>query len=247
MKLNQTRAAVDFNRPESAKAVGGALADDVLTLVQQLRGATITDPASLEQAVIDRQTLGDMIKKVQGFFAPFKKMAHDLHHALCAREAEIVAPLDTLDRIKREAIRDFKFAQDRLRAAREREAADQQRREEQDRATAMAAEFERAGDPEMAAAVVAEAIAAPPPVVVLPDVTKQIQGLKFVRRYFWRYSGGPKDIDQTPPQIVARTLELIPRQFCAVDEKKIGAYARSMKGTGAIPGIEFYHVDDPVR
>ena len=99
----------------------------------------------------------------------------------------------------------------------------------------------------MAAAVLAEAIAAPAPVVVLPDATKAVDGLKFVRRWLWRYAGGPADLKQTPPAVLARTMQLIPREYLCVDEKKVGAIARSSKGTIKIPGIEIYFVDEPVR
>jgi hypothetical protein len=54
-------------------------------------------------------------------------------------------------------------------------------------------------------------------------------------------------VTTTPPALVARTLAIIPRDFCCVDDVKLGAYARAMKGSGTVPGIEFYHVDDPVR
>ena len=52
---------------------------------------------------------------------------------------------------------------------------------------------------------------------------------------------------QTPPTVIARTMKLLPREFLIPDEKKIGAYARSMKGSGAIPGVDIYYVDDPTR
>ena len=99
----------------------------------------------------------------------------------------------------------------------------------------------------MAAAVMDEAIAAPMPIAVLPDVTRQVEGLKFTRRWLWRYAGGPKEIEKTPAAIVTRAMELTPREFLRHDDKKIGAYVRAMKGTGKIPGIEIYYVDDPVR
>jgi len=93
--------------------------------------------------------------------------------------------------------------------------------------------------------VLEEAISAPPPVVALRDETRGIA--KFVRRYRWRYAGGPEAVEQTPPALVARTLAIIPRDFCCVDEVKLGAYTRAMKGSASVPGIEFFHVDDPVR
>src|SRR5215471_1263975 len=161
---------LDFNQPDSAKTVGSELAATSRSLVATLKlTVPITDTASLEQFVLDRQQLGDAIKRVQTFFEPFKRMAHELHSSLCTREREILAPLQQLDVVKRNAIADYKAKCDRERQQREREEAELRKRDEQDRAIAEAAQLEAAGETEMAAAVIAEAVAAPPPVVALPD------------------------------------------------------------------------------
>jgi len=245
--MSASAKILDFNQPETARAVGGELAATGEALVIQLRESAVIDLATLEQAVRDRQTLGQAIARVAQFFAPFKAMAHQLHKALCDREREILAPLEQLDQLKRTAIAAYKRDQDRIRQEQERTLAEQRRRDEQDRAAAEAAQLEIAGEHEMAAAVVADAIAAPAPVVVLPDATKAVEGLKFTRRWLWRFAGGPADLKQTPPTVLARTMQLIPREYLCVDEKKVGAIVRSSKGTIRIPGIDVYYVDDPVR
>jgi len=238
---------IDFIDPTKAKEVGGELATTTQSLAQRLAATAVTDLVSLEQAVTDRQAIGEAVKRVQEFFAPFKQMAHRLHKALCDRENEILGPLLKLDGTKRTAISDFKAAQDRLRQQRERELGEQQRRDDEARAAAEAAQLESAGEHEMAAAVMEEAIAAPAAVVVLADETKQVEGLHFTRRYLWRFAGGPKEIDQTPPAVLERVMQLLPRDYLAPDTKKIGAFARAMKGSAKVPGLEFYHVDDPTR
>ena len=86
-----------------------------------------------------------------------------------------------------------------------------------------------------------------PPVVALPDALRTIDGLTFRRRWTWKYAGGPAVVKDTPPDVLARALAKIPPEFLMVDEKKIGAYARSMKASGSIPGIQIYFVDDPLR
>jgi uncharacterized membrane protein YccC len=232
-----TAHILDFTRPESAKAVGGDLAASTEALTTRLtRSLAVTDVPSLEQAVLDRQSLGDAIKRVQEFFAPLKQMADRLHKAICAREHEVLAPLQRVDGLKRVAIGEFKQAQDRIRAQRERELAEQRRREDEARAAAEAAELEAAGDRDQAAAVMDEAIAAPPPVVVLPDAMKAIEGLKFRTEYKWRFT-----TDE------ARALQLLPREFLSVDPRKLTAYAKAMKGAGKVPGVVFYSEQLPVR
>jgi len=231
-----TPAVLDVTRPESANSIGTELAESQLALITRMVDTTITDDVSCEQQVQDRQVIKDAIDRRKDFFGPFKLMAHRLHRALCDREADILQPLLRLDAAKRDAIQSYHAQQQRLRRQREQEEADQQRYLREQHAATEAAALEAAGEQSMADAVLAEAIAAPAPVVVLPDTTKQIAGLKLRRTYLWRYVGD-KD----------KAAKIIPREFLCVDEQKIGAFARSMKGSGTIPGIEFYSEDVPIR
>jgi hypothetical protein len=229
--MTKAAAVLDFNQPDTAKAVGGDLAVDTLALVERVGIVHVCDRPSLEQAVLDRRAIGATVKRVEAFFAPFKTTAHRLHKMLCDRENEILGPLLQLDRAMRDGISTFNANEARERQQREREESDRRRREDEERATREAAALEAAGDHALAAAVVEEALTAPAPVVVLPDITKGVEGLKFVRRWLWRTTH----------------TEIVPRDFLCLDEKKINGYVRSMKGSGRIPGIEIYYVDDPVR
>jgi hypothetical protein len=234
-------------KPEIAETIGGELVLTTQSLVSRLAITAVTDLASCEQAVMDRQTLGAALKNVDAFFQPFTSMADKLHKALTGRRAQIKAPLERLDGIKRNAIQAFNDAQTRIRQARERELAEQRRREDQDRAAAEAAQLEHAGEHALAAAVIEEAIAAPAPVVALKNEVKAV--VSFRREWKWRYSGGPKNVAETPPEVIARTMELIPRAWLCVDEARIGTYTRAMKESGmnSIPGIEIYYEDVPLR
>jgi hypothetical protein len=242
-----TAKVIDFNSPEAVASVGSDLADTSMSLAQRLRVCIVTDSDSLQQAVDDRQSIASALTTIENYFGPLIAMAHKLHKALCDRRSEISEPLKRVDAMKRAAISEYKDAEDRRRQQQEREESERQRREEHDRATAAAASLEQSGEHALAQSVIAEAIAAPMPVVVLPDTTKSVDGLKFRRRYLWRFAGGPKDVKQTPPATVARTMAIIPRDFLTLDDIKLGAYARAMKGSATVPGIEFFHVDDPVR
>lgn len=242
-----TTKTIDFNQPDAAATVGVELADSSMALAQRLRAGDVTDQASWQQAVLDRQTIGEMIDRVEAFFDPVVKMAYDLHKALCSRRNEILEPLRRVDNHKRAAISAYKEAEDRRREQREQEAADQQRQDDLARAEREAAQLETSGEVAMAVAVREEAKSAPLPVVVLPDAAKAIDGLSFRRRYLWRYAGGPKEIKETTPATIARAHRVIPREFMRLDEIKMNSYARTMKGSAVVPGIDFYHVDDPVR
>jgi hypothetical protein len=187
----------------------------------------------------------DAIKRVEEFFKPLKAMADQLHKALCSREREILEPLRSADVAKVDAIKRYHLTEQRERQRRQDAEAEARRRDDQDRAAIEAARLEEQGEHALAAAVVEEAIAAPTPVVVYPDPVAAV--VSFTRRWKWKYQHGPADITKTPPQLVARALALVPKEFLCLDEKKVGAYARSMKTTGHIPGIDIYAVDEPNR
>jgi hypothetical protein len=240
-------AVLDASNPESANRIGSDLAQSSEMLARTIVLMPVTDVPSLEQAVSDRQQISGAIKAVEEFFAPFKSLAYQLHRKLCERESAILKPLQSLDRQRSDAISEFKRAQDSIRQQREREEAAAQQREREAQAAAEAAALERQGQPELAEAVIAEAVSAPAPVVVLPDVTRSVAGLRFSRTWHWRYAGGPKDVKQTPPEVRVRTMRMIPREYLTVDESKLTKFATGMKDTARVPGIEFYFVDTPRR
>lgn len=224
-------AALTVQDPAAAQSVGTELATEGDALIRRLGDGPVCNLYTLDQAVRDRQDLGRAIKAGEAYFGPLKKMAHQLWRALCERENQILDPLRRADHSKALAISAYKAAEDVRRREAERVEEDRRRIEREADAVAEAAILERQGDHALAAAVVAEAVAAPAPVVVLPDLTRQVDGLKFTRRWHAR--------------IVSPAL--VPREYLIVDEKRIGAYARAMKESARIPGIDFYFTDDPVR
>lgn len=206
----------------------------------------VVDLDSLRRAVTVRQ---DILAAQQGIADKLgkpKAWAFGLHRWFCQLEKAALAPYVALDAYEQEQIAKFKAEQDRAREQRERDEQEQRRRDDEARAAHEAAQLETAGEPEMAAAVIETALAAPPPVVALPDLTKQVDGLKFRRTWKWKYTGGPADIKQTPPHVIARSMKVIPREFLTVDERKLNGL-RTMQGSQVVPGIDFYYVDEPIR
>jgi hypothetical protein len=227
-----------------------ALADEetraAVLFVEQNKVA-VTDLFSCQRAVRVRVAIGEKQKEIVAKLEQPKSWAFKLHRWFCGLETAALAPYNVLDAYERDQIRTFNDEQARVREARERELAEQQRIAEQTRAAEEAAALESSGEPAMAAAVLEEAIAAPMPVVVLQNDVRAVAGAKFTPRYLWRFVNGPKEVEKTPPEVLARAMNLLPRDMCMPDIKKIGAFARAMKGTARVPGIEFYTVNDPVR
>jgi len=235
---------IDNVQPADVQALAARAERDALDFVDAHR-VDVTDLATLAHAVSIRATIGEKRKTITDQLAKPKSWAHGLHRWFCDLEKSALAPLDRLDAYEAQQIRAFKSAEDRRRDDEARALADQQRRVDEAHAAAEAATLEAAGESAMAAAVLDAAISAPPPVVALPDATRGIA--KFVRRWRWKFAGGPVELKQTPPALVARTMQIIPRDFLCVDEIKLNAFCRAMKSSGSVPGIDFYHVDDPVR
>lgn len=224
-------------QPEQAKGIGRDLEATMTGLVLRLGETTVTDLPSCQQAVDDRQAIGDAVKNVQKWFQPFKSAAHQLHKSLCDRENEILGPLLRVDGLIRESIAKYKTEQDRIRRAEESRVAEERRRQEEARLLEEAAVMEAQGDIVAAAAVVEEALAAPTPAVVLPDVMRQVQGLKFRTTWKWRFVNNDQQ----------RALSLLPREYLCADEQKIGQVVRAMASATKIPGIEVYADEVPIR
>jgi hypothetical protein len=201
---------------------------DVLAFVEANKVA-VTDQASLVRAAEVRRAIGEKQKAITAQLAKPKSWAHGLHAWFCALERSALAPLTILDGYESAQIRAFHEAETQRRQERERVIADARRLADQARATAEAAALERAGEHQLAAAVVAEAIQAPPPVVVLEDTVRQVQSF----RRTWHF----EVVDEAE----------VPRDFCIVDTVKLGRYATAMKDSAKVPGIRFYYTDDPIR
>lgn len=221
---------------------------------------TVTDTASCESAVALRQTIGAIVKEIETGFEPNKAYYWTKHKEVCAAEHELVSQLlnpknlrdpKTIDGKLCIAIQDFTAAEDRRRHEQEeRDAADQRRRDEA-LAAEQAAALEQQGQHELAAAIVAEAIAAPAPIVTRPNVRTEVKGLKTKRYWRWRFTGGQnkvKDIlKEAPPAILQRVMRLLPREFCEPSVRTIDDYVDAMKDKANIPGIDVYYEDVPVR
>lgn len=197
----------------------------------------IVDVAGLQDATNARTHIGETLAKIDAFFDPVVSMAFKLHRALTSRRNTVRDPWERLDTLYANGMSRFKAEQDRIRREEEQRQAEIRRQEEEQRMAAEAALLESAGEHALAASTIEQAIAAPAPIVVLPDVTKAVEGLKFRRVWKWRYRNNDR----------ARALQLVPREYLCVDEKKVGAYVRSMEDTAKIPGIEVYYEDVPVR
>jgi hypothetical protein len=223
-------------QPEFAKSLGVDLEAEGQAVAKRLGPIAIRTPTQLAQAALDRQDLGERLKRIDEFFAPFCDLAYKLHRALTARRAEIKMPLEAVDLKLRNAIAAYKAEEDRRRREQEAQLAEIRRQEEEARLLAEAALLESAGDHVLAAAVLETAETAIAPVVVLPDTTK-VDGLSFRREWKWRWLHNDRE----------RALQLLPRDYLCPDEQRISKVVAALKDCARIPGVEVFYEDLPIR
>jgi hypothetical protein len=213
-----------MNAPAFATADTTAIQAETAVAVQSTQALTVTDATTYAEAGERLKFLRNAARKVEDWFRPLVEAAHRAHRELTTRRGETLRPVEAeCTRLTVEMSR-WKAEQDRL--ARERAA--QQAREEQELARSVALEeavtLEAQGMPEEAAAVVEQAIAAPAPVIPIAQAAPKVDGIS--HRETWKYE--VVDANQ------------IPREFLSIDEKKIGAVVRALKGSTRIPGIRVY-------
>lgn len=196
--------------------------DRVTVSVATSKDLRVIDAASYAAAGEHLTGYAGLLKEIDAYFKADIDRAYQLHKSLCAKRAnarDVVEHESQRLRTERQA---WKGEQDRLQREAEREAARVAQQQEQARLLAEAALLEAQHQPELAAAIVEEAISAPAPVVVLPSAVPK----DLPKRKLWKW------------RIVNRTL--MPRDFLIEDEKKLNGYASAMKDAARVPGVEFY-------
>lgn len=223
-----------------------ALTTDIQTQLGALP-TTCPDLATYRRIVESLPLLKRAEDKVVTFFKDIKAAAYDAHKKITTKESAQLKPIqEARARLSQLKYR-FEQDQDRVKREQERALADAERRRLEDQAIAEAAALE-AHAPEMAAQIVAQAIAAPAPTVVLPSVTAavDVKGVSKSRpRWVWRYLGAP--VHETPwhtlsPEARQRIMALLPREYLMPNESAISKVVTGMDGNIKIPGIEVYDV-----
>jgi hypothetical protein len=204
-----------------------ALTDTIGVNVSRSKALVVTDDASLAQAGEYLRGYADLTKQIEDWFRDDVRRAHELHKSLTTKRKHALDAIQgEVDRLKR-SLGAYVERRDAAQRRREREAEAAAKREADARAAAEAAALEKAGQPELAAAVLEEAIAAPAPVIVLPPATPKVAGVSTVESYSF--------------EIVAEGL--VPRDLCSPDPKKIRARVESLKLAAKIPGVRVFRAD----
>lgn len=201
-----------------------------LTLVNA-QAITVTDSNTYAQAGEMVRGLKALAKRITEYMADDIKRAHELHKSLTRKRAQAVDPIEAEARRLGREMAAWDAEQQRRRREEEARLAREAKAREEALALEQAALMREQGVPEAEAmAVVEQAIEAPAPVVTLAPAAPKVEGVSY--RSDWRF-------EITDPHA-------IPREYLAIDEKKIGGVVRALKGAAKIPGVRVYEVKTPV-
>ena len=239
------QAASEPRVPEAeALALAQAVEAQLATLPTELR---VTDLDTYQKVKASLPVLKRAEDGWTRLYDPIKAFFYKKWKKECDEEAAKVKPLQQVRQAWQRELYRFEQEQDRLKRERERALAEAERQRLEDQALAEAAALE-AHAPEMAAQIVAQAIAAPPPTVVLPSVTAavDVKGVGKSRpRWVWRYAGAADH--ETPwhkltPEARQRIMTLLPREYLMPNESAISRVVTGMDGNVKIPGVEVFDI-----
>jgi uncharacterized membrane-anchored protein YhcB (DUF1043 family) len=121
----------------------------------------------------------------------------------------------------------YQAEQNRIHAEAQRKAIEAARAEEERKRKALEAQAEKAekkGHTDKAELLRDRSEAIHVPIQVVTSQVQKVSGIKTVET--WKYE--------------ITDLNLVPREFLIVDEKKLGAYGRAMKSSANVAGVRFY-------
>ena len=196
-----------------------AITQDITVSVARTHTLVVRDDATLQQAGEYLKGYADLAKRIEGWFADDIAKAFSLHRSLTTKRKQALDAIQIEVARLKGSLGANVTAQEADRRRREVEAQAEAQRLEDERIAREAAMLESAGQPELAAAVLDEHLAAPAAVVVLPSTTPRVAGVSTVERYEYRV------INEA----------LVPRELCSPTRRNSGA-GRCPEGRNADSG-----------
>lgn len=199
---------------------------------REMGQTTIARATELAKSIVDMKTLAvaaDFLLEIKrrrkqwaDWNKPAKQKLDALKRELLERERQIDEPLERAEnQILKPAIARFDAEQERKRREEENRLREEQRKKAEAEQLAKAQAAEERGDTEAVDQILEE----PTPVVpVIVPKAEAPAGISY--REVWKF----RVTDE----------KLVPREYLAVDEKKIGGVVRALKNETRIPGVEVY-------
>lgn len=206
---------------------------EVEPVVQQAADLVVGDRASYEWAAGFLKTIKAAEKRVQIFFGPMKKKAHEAWKEVTAGEKQVMAPLTEAERAVKKKMLVYSEEEERVRRqeqARLQAEADEKARRERERKEKEAA---RLKTPELKEQRLAEAAAIEAPAVEVASTVPDVAGQSV--RKTWK----AKIVD--PCKAVGAVVAFPDWQaYIKLNEGEFNRFAARTKGKVPLAGVEFY-------
>jgi len=187
-------------------------------IVRKASKIQVTDQKTLSVAEGMLVQVKNFLKGVNDLFDPPISKAHEAHRAIIAAKKEIADPLLNAERFLKNAVKDYLVEQER-----QRRAAEEQRKFEQEALLAKLEKERDDGETKLADETfekIEEIHAESMKIEELP----QMVGVTKKTLIRWRVSD----------------LDLVPRDLLTIDKPKVDEIVKRMKMNASIPGIEIY-------
>ena len=215
------------------------IAPIISPVVSQAQALTVVDGDSYEMACELLKLVANKKKQVEETFDPIVKKAHGAHKEAVAQMKKFMGPLEMAELAIKGKVSNYRYEQERIRREEEMRQAEALRKEQERQAIEEATRLEAHGESELAEIVLQEAAAAPPPVAIVQSSTPKVEGISGRENWKWRFA---KDEGTTLRALVAAAVK--DDRFLAylsVNEKALGAAARTQKKLMKVPGVEVYN------
>ena len=190
-------------------------------ILDQSKLLRIFDSKSFDHASLFLKDIKSIQDEINDAFDPIIKAQHQAHKKSLETKRRYSLPLGKAEDIVKVKIREYHLEQERIRHEEEARLRREAKKAEEEHLLQMAMEAEEAGETKEAESILSTSVVAP--VITIPSQTKG-NGISY--REGWKF------------RII--NPDLVPNKYKLIDERKIGAVVRALKGNTNIPGIKVY-------
>lgn len=207
-----------------------------LAIPEKAAAIVVADQEGLDVAGSFLVSIKTLRKEINDTFDPVIQKAHQTHKEALAQKKKVEAPLAKGEKIIKASMASYVEEQARIRREaeerqrKEREEIERKKREEEERILAEALKAEEEGKEEEAQDILEEADVfadeEPEPTTVIPAEPVTTRGVSTRKIWKWEIGIGQED--------------LVPREYCSPDRKKIGDVLKATNYARTIPGVNVY-------
>lgn len=198
------------------------LEDEKKTALAQADAIKIYTPDDYMEAKTFWAQVRQLRAKVKETFQPLIDQAHRMHKDAISKRDEFDKPLEGAEKKVKMTMEAYDREQARIRAEEEARLREIDRKQEEDRRLAQAAELEAMGKADLADQVLDAPFKTGAPSIPAPARAKDDP----IFRTVWKF----RIVDPN----------LVPREYLKIDDIKIGGVVRALKDATNIPGVEVF-------